>query len=143
MKKIYLLIFTYLIFPITAFAQDIGISRKNKPGNIPGDMSLGKLIANALQIMYIIGALGVLVFIVWGALDWIMAGGDKEKLAAARKKIINSIVGLFLLALSGFIISLIGEIVGIDVFNLGSFPALFEDPSLRKVPVPGTRDPNS
>lgn len=134
MKKILLLISAYLLFPAITYAQTIGISRKNKPGDIPLDMTLGGLVANALGILYVIGAVGVLIFMVWGAMDWILAGGDKEKLAAARKKIMNSIIGLFLLALSMFIISLVGEITGINVLKLNCLPALNQSPAVNQLP---------
>lgn len=143
MKKIPLFILAYFIFPSLAFAQDIGLSRKNKPGNIPLGMSIGDMVATFLQLMYIIGALGTLVFIVWGSMDWILAGGDKEKLAAARKKIINSIIGITLLALSAFIVSLVGAIVGIDVFNLNCLPALYQTPGVNSIRCSGPAAPIS
>lgn len=133
MKKALISFLVSLSFPTTVFAQ-IGLSKDKKPGNIPVDISLGALIANTLQIMVIVGGLAALVFLVWGALDWILAGGDKEKLAGARKKIINTIVGLALLALSGFIVGLLGAILGIDIFNLKELPALFQVPGYAPSP---------
>ena len=134
MKKILFLILAYFLLPTITYAQTIGISRKNKPGNIPLDTSLGSLVVNTLQILYIIGGLGVLVFVVWGAMDWILAGGDKEKLASARKKIMNSIIGLVLLGLSVFIIALIGEITGINILKLNCLPALYQSPAVNQLP---------
>lgn len=142
MKKNLFIFFSTTYFLLSSnipsvFAQGIGLHKANKPGNIPIDQPIGNIVTNILQILFIIGGLGVLIFIVWGAMDWILAGGDKEKLAAARKKIMNSIIGLILLALSVFIVSLIGQVTGIDVFNLKGLPTLYQTPSSIMQQAPG------
>lgn len=111
----------------------INIGDRQKAGGIPGipavgnpNASPGSLVSNGLRIMYILGGLAVLVFMVWGAFDWITSGGDKEKLSGAQKKITNSLIGLALLALSLFIVSLAGQIAGIDPLKMGTLPTLGE-----------------
>ncbi len=129
MKKVLFLISLYFIYPISAFAQNIGLPKSKVPAGVPFETSLGSVIANVLQIMFIVGILGGLVFIVWGSLDWITSGGDKEKLAGARKKIVTAIIGLTVMALSLFIISLVGEILGINnILNQGPLPKLNQAP---------------
>lgn len=110
----------------------------NLTGTQPGGVkatSTGALITSALQIIFIFAGLAVLIFLVWGAFDWITAGGDKEKIAAARRKIVNAIIGLFLLALSAFIASLLGDIVGINPFNMGTIPTLGGQPAAPATPA--------
>ncbi len=86
----------------------------------PGTGIIGTVTKNVISLFFAFGGLAVLIFFVWGAFDWIVSGGDKEKVAGARKKITNSIIGLVLLALSYFIVGLVGDIVG---FNpLGDLP---------------------
>lgn len=140
MKKIFSIFLTaaFLFFstlPTLAADNDpfINIGDRQKAGAIPGipavgnpNASPGNLVSNGLRIMYIFAGLAVLVFIVWGAFDWITSGGDKEKVAAAQKKITNSLIGLALLALSAFIVSLAGQIAGIDPLKMGIIPTLGE-----------------
>ena len=92
------------------------------------NFTIGNLIANALQVLYIFAALAVLVFLIWGAFDWITSGGDKEKIAGARRKIVNALIGLALLALAAFIVSLFGQIVGFDPLNTPALPGLGDPP---------------
>lgn len=84
--------------------------------------STGTIVSNFVLIMYITGGLAVLVFMIWGAFDWITSGGDKEKITNARRKITNALIGLALLALSAFIVSLAGQIVGYDPLSPTSPP---------------------
>ena len=39
----------------------------------------------------------VLVMMIWGAYDWISSGGESDKLKKAQAKIINALVGIFIL----------------------------------------------
>lgn len=88
--------------------------------------SPGNLTTNALRIMYAFAGMAVLFFIVWGAFDFITSGGDKEKIAGARRKIVNALIGLALLALAAFIVSLFGQVIGIDPTKMGILPTLGE-----------------
>jgi len=72
------------------------------------------VITNVITIFYTVGGLGVIIYFVWGSVDWILSGGDKEKIAGARKKMTNAIIGLVLLSLSYVIINIIGEVVGFN-----------------------------
>ena len=44
----------------------------------------------------LLGAAGVLsfIFLLWGGLQWITAGGDKDAIEKARRKILQSLIGL-------------------------------------------------
>lgn len=139
--KFLIIIWLFFCFVSTVIAADTGkddtgqilinLGNKQKAGAIPGipavdnpNASPGNLIGNALKILYIFGGLAVLFFMVWGAFDWITSGGEKEKVAAAQKKITNSLIGLALLALSAFIVALFGDIVGINPLDMGTIPTL-------------------
>jgi len=54
-----------------------------------------------------IGALMVIIYFVWGSIEWITAGGDSSKIQKARDKMIQSIIGLILLVTSFAIIGFI------------------------------------
>lgn len=107
---------------------------KNQPAGVAATTRLGDIISNVVTIMFIAGGLALVVYFVWGALDWILAGGDKEKIAAARKKITQGLVGLVLLALSFFIISLVGSIIGFDPLKTIPLPKLDDAPSTNIAP---------
>ena len=86
------------------------------PTGAPTD--LGGFIGGAIRIFLIIAAVALLVYMLWGAYDWIISGGDKEKLNKARGKISDAVIGMFVvvvaLALFQVIAGNILNIVTID-----------------------------
>jgi hypothetical protein len=99
-------------FPSVASAFNI-----TPPASVPqvpyddGGTAVSNIIISIIQLFTFVGFIGVMVMVVWGAVEWILSGGDKEKIAAARKRITHAIVGLFLIGLSMFIIALVSEIL--------------------------------
>ena len=124
MKKKLLLIFTVIISIIFSssgvLAQTIPVTVKQQQGwgiQAQGSSAEGIvqiIVLNVITLFFAVGGIGVVIYFIWGAVDWIMSSGDKEKVAAARKKMTNAIIGLVLLSLSYFIIRLVGEIVGFN-----------------------------
>ena len=70
----------------------------------------------------VVGGLMVLVFFIQAAIEWITAGGDSGKIQKARERMIQSVIGLFILVFSfviiGFISSLLFGEVGFDILKL-------------------------
>ena len=126
-----IVILIILTFPSTTIAQTIHLGSKQQYGvkALDPNNKVGNMVANGIQILAIFGGLAVLVFLVWGAFDWITSGGDKEKIASARRKIVNALIGLALLALAAFIVSLFGQIVGFDPLNTPALPKLDAEPA--------------
>lgn len=116
---------TFLISASTVLAQSPIPVNVSSPGyGIDPATTIGGLVTNALTIVFILAALLVLFFIVIGAFNWITSGGDKEKVGAARKTIVNALIGLALLALAFLIVRVVGQILNIDILNLGNLPRL-------------------
>lgn len=126
MKRITILFvsFLYLTIPKLTFAQ-IGLPRGQQAGGAPvtgnagGD--LGNLISNTITLFFTIGGIGFMIMILWGAVNWILSGGDKEKIAGARKRITTAIIGLVLLSLTFVITIVVGQITGVDALKTGNF----------------------
>ena len=122
----------YLLSAATIFAQSRSRETTIAPGTLPGVdpsvRSLGDLISNTLQIVFIAAALAVLIYLVIGAFKWITSGGDKDAIGKARGTIVNALIGLAILALAFFITVLFGEIVGINILSLPRIPTLGQDP---------------
>lgn len=86
--------------------------------NRGGAGGLSFFIGLLLELMFIFAGIAFLLIFVFNAFQWIISGGDKEKIANARKAIVNAIIGLSLLALARFIIALLGQILNIDLLKL-------------------------
>jgi len=65
-----------------------------------------------------LGALAVIAYFIWGAVEWITAGSDSKKTESARSRMTNAIVGLVILVSSFTILSFISKIFFGDSFDL-------------------------
>ena len=115
MKRIAFLTSTTLslLTPVTAFAQSINIKPPEQ-----GFKTISNFIANVFTIAFAIAILLVLVYLIWGAFDWITSGGDKEAVAKARNKIINALIGLAVLAVAFALARVAGQFLGFNIENL-------------------------
>lgn len=96
------------------------VAQVNEKINTPdflGDVSrfsLGNVLGWAMRMVFVIAGLFVFYHLIFGALEWIQSGGDKDKVDKARKRITTAITGLVIL----FIV--LGGIVLVEqVFNIG------------------------
>lgn len=80
-----------------------------------GEQGLNTLISRLVELFFLFGAIAFVLWFLWGAVDFIISGGDKEKVGKARAKITWAIVGLTLLALSFVIFRVIATITGIQI----------------------------
>ena len=65
-----------------------------------------------------LGALAVIVFFLWGAIEWITAGSDSKKTEQAIQRITNAVIGLVILVSSFTILSFISKIFFGESFDL-------------------------
>lgn len=79
------------------------------------------IFSNVITLFFTVGAIAFTIMIIWGGVDWILSGGDKEKVANARKRITQAIVGLVVLSLSFVIMLVAGQILSIDALQYGKF----------------------
>lgn len=75
----------------------------------------GRYVGTFWGVAYTAGALIFLLYFIWGGVEWIMGGGNKERVENAKSKISNGLLGLAMLAGSYAIVKAIGYILGIDV----------------------------
>lgn len=79
----------------------------------------GGFIGSLITAAFVIAALIALFFLIFGGIKWIVSGGDKGGVEAARNMIVAALVGLVIVFLSYFILSLL-----FSFFNLGSISSL-------------------
>lgn len=89
-----------------------------------GIYNIPQFIRVAIQFLFVAGAVGFFIFLLWGGVDWILAGGDKEGLEKARKKITGAIIGLAIL-LSGYAFATLSEVIfGVNILGNINIPTL-------------------
>ena len=79
---------------------------------------LASLIFRLWRVMVILGGLLVLIFLVWGAFDWLSSGGSEKKLESAKTKITNAIIGMVILAMSFAAVGLVEYITGFSLLEI-------------------------
>jgi hypothetical protein len=92
-------------------------------GNLPeksdGIVIFTSFISKVIGVLTIIAIIWFIFTFIAGAISYMSAGGDKAAIESARKKIVNGVVGLIIVIISIFIISLIGYLIGIpDILNI-------------------------
>jgi hypothetical protein len=105
----------------------IGIYGKD-PNAAKAGTSFAGYVAIMWKAMISIGALLVLLYFVWGAIDWITAAGDKGKMEGARNKMLNAFIGLLLLVSSYTIIAFVGWLFFGTEFNILQPIFIFNNP---------------
>lgn len=87
-------------------------------GPLTGDpiAELGNLIAFGVRMFIIVAGIFLMVYLFWGALDWLSSGGDKEKLTKAQQKLFNAVLGIIIIiAVTGLWGFITGDILGIII----------------------------
>ncbi len=100
-------------------AQTIGLpGPSGKPiylsGPLVGINSLADVISHVLAFVFPLAGVLLFLFLVWGGFDFMLSGGEPEKIQAGRAKITSALIGFLLLVFSLFIVRLIAF-----VFKLG------------------------
>lgn len=79
--------------------------------------STEKLISNVVGFLTTLGTLVFIFMFVYGALNWISAGGDASKVQKARDQMIQGVIGLIIMIAGYAVIGLIGTVLGISILN--------------------------
>lgn len=88
-------------------------------GGAPVQTNLGTIIASFLGAAILVGAIAAFGYMVLGGLGWITAGGDTGKIDKARQKILQSIIGLAVLASTFAIFLVVQYFFGISILSTG------------------------
>jgi hypothetical protein len=82
-----------------------------------GVKDIGQLLSAGIQVAMIVAAILTFAYLVWGGIQWILSGGDKQQTQAARDRITMALVGLGIVAAAWALMKIIGYFFGIDVFQ--------------------------
>ena len=93
--------------------------------------TLGSLFANFIRLVFLGGALMAMIYLFWGAFDWLVAGGDKESVEKARLKITNAVIGMLLIVVGFVAFGVVtGDMLGIIKKQNGNW--IFTIPTVNK-----------
>ncbi len=103
-------------------------------GNQSGVSFFQKFIPAAINLTFVAASVIFLFMLIFGAIQWISSGGDKQALENAKGRITNALIGIVILFALFAIVNLISNFFGgVSILNL-SIPSLTE-PSYRANPI--------
>jgi threonine/homoserine/homoserine lactone efflux protein len=100
------------------YANDIG--NNAIPALVTAKGSGGGLafyIATLWKTVITVGGLAFIIYLVWGGIEYLTSGGDKNKIADATTKITSSVIGVAILVASYAITLFIQGVFKINILN--------------------------
>jgi arginine exporter protein ArgO len=85
--------------------------------NTTGGDALAELMARLFRTIVVVGGLALLLYLAWGGINWITAGGDKQKVEDAKSKITNAIMGMAILVATIAVAAFLSYTFGFDLLN--------------------------
>jgi len=67
--------------------------------SIPSEptVAFGSLISAGIYLFIVVASLAMLIYLMLGAYEWIISGGEKDRLSKAQLKITNAVVGIIVM----------------------------------------------
>jgi hypothetical protein len=102
-------------------STEINLTKAASKVDLPGAKGggdFGEWLSGLMSVVMVFAAILVLLYLIWGAMEWITSGGDKSKVEAARTKITNAIVGLLVLSATTGLFIILQQFLGICVLSI-------------------------
>jgi hypothetical protein len=77
------------------------------------------LISNVLGLLTILAGLYFFFQIILAGYNWISAGGDKQAVQNAQKKVSNAVLGLIIIVLAYVITGVLSRFLGLNILFIG------------------------
>lgn len=95
-------------------AQSINVDGQSIEGPLKGINTVGDLINTLMKFLIPLAGIILLLVLIWGGYDFMMSGGNPEKVKSAKAKITTGIIGFVLLVLAYLIVRIISFIFGLQ-----------------------------
>ena len=78
-----------------------------------GEAASGQvLIQIGINLLFLVGIILGVIFVILSGIQWILSGGDKQKIESARGRLTYSIIGLLVIAASFLIVRTVISLIG-------------------------------
>lgn len=119
-KNILLLLISYFLFlfsPSSVRAQDsFNIDLGSEVSSrVAINTDLGSFITRVFSAIIIVAGIATFLYLIYGGVQWIMSGGEKDKITEAKSKITQAMIGLAVVASAWAIYSLVDYFFGIGI----------------------------
>jgi len=100
-----------------ALAQGVNLSINTDSFPTNSQRSVGNLLTFFIKLLFAVGGILMLIYLILGGIRYITSGGDKIQAQAARDMITHALIGIIIIASSYAIAILLKTLFGIDVFS--------------------------
>jgi hypothetical protein len=95
----------------------IQVDIESKTGLISQITDIGAFVSRIVGAILIVASLLAFLYLVWGGVQWILAGSDTNKVEEARHRITNAMVGLAIVAVAWAIFLFLDHFLGLGIAN--------------------------
>ncbi len=111
----------FLTTPVYATGIESTLGKIVPPAQVSnigsGSQGISTLLSNIIKIIYSIAALVAVFMVIFSAFQWIISGGNKDAIAAARQRLTWAIIGIVVLAFVFLLLNVLGKITGFTFFG--------------------------
>jgi hypothetical protein len=75
------------------------------------------IINRIAQFLIVFGVILAVIFIIWGGISWMAAGGDDDKVGKAKSRITNGIIGAAIVLGVGVILQTLSSLISRSFFR--------------------------
>ena len=75
------------------------------------------LLRTGIEALIVIAIVLAIFFMIWGAIQWILSEGDKEKLQKAKNRLTFAIIGLIIALVAFLVINIIGVVFNVTLLK--------------------------
>ena len=90
---------------------------KFQTGLSDGATQIESLVSTIVGLLTVIAGIAFLIYFLLGAITWITAGGDPQKVQKAQKQMTDALIGLIAVILGYTIASIVGFVLDINILN--------------------------
>ncbi len=104
---------------IGSFYYIPGVGNNYVPGfSVATTYVLQRFLVNFIRLSFVVASVVFLFMLVWGGIEYILGGGEKEKVGNAWKRITHALIGIFILLATYAIFKLVNLVFGINILML-------------------------
>lgn len=91
-----------------------------------GYIFFGTITPKLIGLLLAFGAITFFFMFIWGAISWVLSGGDKAHVENAKNRVTSALIGIVLLASSFAIIGFIEKFFGINILSIDIGPLVIQ-----------------
>jgi hypothetical protein len=108
------------LFAPLVHAQDtVNIMTGNTNYTFVENLAPSFYVTSIINLLLGFAGIGSFIFLLWGGVQWITAGSDKEAVEKSRKKIVNALIGLAVVFSAYVLLFVIRILFGVDIIGFG------------------------